>query len=41
MWIKVIDMYYTKASNFVGQNYGFDDGWLNNCAFIKRGDSIY
>lgn len=41
IWIKVIDIYYSKASNFVVQNYGFDEDWLNNGAFIKRGDSIY
>lgn len=41
MWIKVIDVYYTKAFNFVVQNYGFDEDWLNNGAFIKRGDCIY
>lgn len=41
MWIKVIDIYYTKASNFVVQNYGFDEDLLNNYAFIKMGNSIY
>lgn len=40
MWIKVIDIYYTKASNLVVQNYGFNKDWLNNCAFIKRGDYL-
>lgn len=41
MWIKVIDIYYTKASNFVVQNYGFDEDLLNNSAFINMGNSIY
>lgn len=41
MWIKVIDIYYIKVFNFVVQNYGFDEDWLNNGVFIKRGDFIY
>lgn len=35
-----ISFYYTKASDFVVQNYSFDGDWLNNCAFIKKGDPI-
>lgn len=35
-----VSIYYTEASDFVVQNYGFDEHWLNNGAFIKKGDSI-
>lgn len=35
MWIKVIDIYYTKASNFVVQNYGFDEDLLKILHSLK------